>query len=186
LTAIGLENRKIMTKKTKTPKPLPSALTVASPVETTPQISKAQSIKTSSAAAETVKPVPQKPKSIPTPETSSAKPSAPLIVVASAQNRVEKEKVPLPKASQTVQATFVLVQPQANEVCLCGEFNAWSPDATPLNRQEDGQWIATLALQPGRYEYKFVVDGQWMPDLNAQENVLNEHGSLNSVIEVRA
>ncbi len=43
-----------------------------------------------------------------------------------------------------------------------------------------------LALLPGRYEYKFVVDGHWIPDPNALENVLNPHGTLNSVMEVLA
>jgi hypothetical protein len=48
-----------------------------------------------------------------------------------------------------------------------------------------GHWETTVALAPGRYQYKFVVDGEWIPDLLAQENVWNEHGSLNSVVEVR-
>ena len=33
--------------------------------------------------------------------------------------------------------------------------------------------------------YKFVVDGNWTHDPNARENVANEHGSLNSVTEIR-
>ena len=54
-----------------------------------------------------------------------------------------------------------------------------------MSRQEDGLWETSLALPPGRYEYKFVVDGQWRPDPNAHENVFNAHGTLNSVVEVR-
>jgi hypothetical protein len=41
-------------------------------------------------------------------------------------------------------------------------------------------------LPPGRHEYKFVVDGQWLPDPNAQANAFNAYGTLNSVVEVRA
>jgi hypothetical protein len=33
---------------------------------------------------------------------------------------------------------------------------------------------------------KLIVDGEWIVDPAAQKNVPNEHGSLNSVIEVRA
>jgi 1,4-alpha-glucan branching enzyme len=54
-----------------------------------------------------------------------------------------------------------------------------------MKRRGDGQWETTLALEPGRYQYKFVVDGKWTHDPNARENVTNEHGSLNSVIEIR-
>ena len=53
-----------------------------------------------------------------------------------------------------------------------------SPDA--------GLWEKRLVLPPGRHEYKFVVDGQWQHDRDARENVLNEFGTLNSVVEVAA
>ena len=55
-----------------------------------------------------------------------------------------------------------------------------------MKRYDDGHWEATVEKAPGRDEYKFVRDGEWMPDLLARENVLNRHGTLNSVIEVRA
>jgi 1,4-alpha-glucan branching enzyme len=54
-----------------------------------------------------------------------------------------------------------------------------------MTRKDGGRWEATVALQPGRYQYKFIVDGQWLHDPNARENVANPHGSLNSVMEVR-
>ncbi|HZR17456.1 MAG TPA: glycogen-binding domain-containing protein [Verrucomicrobiae bacterium] len=41
-------------------------------------------------------------------------------------------------------------------------------------------------LAPARYENKFVVGGEWIPDPLARENVWNHHGTLNSVLEVRA
>jgi len=41
-----------------------------------------------------------------------------------------------------------------------------------------------LLLAPGRYQYKFIVDGDWIADPTAQNNVPNEHGSLNLVVEV--
>ena len=89
-------------------------------------------------------------------------------------------------ASSRIKVTFALPEPNAKQVALCGEFNNWSPDATPMQLQEDGHWETTIALAPGRYEYKFVVDGQWLPDPLAHENVWNQHGTLNSVVEVRA
>jgi 1,4-alpha-glucan branching enzyme len=81
--------------------------------------------------------------------------------------------------------TFVLLEPAAKQVSLCGDFNRWASDETPLKRHDDGRWETTVALEPGRYQYKFVVDGEWIPDPLARENISNQHGSLNSVIEVQ-
>ena len=102
----------------------------------------------------------------------------------------EKAVVAAPAAKPTAPATlsvrFVLHRPDAKRVSVCGEFNGWSPSATSLQRHEDGHWETTVALAPGRYQYKFIVDEQWIADPAAQKNVPNEHGSLNSVVEVRA
>jgi 1,4-alpha-glucan branching enzyme len=70
-------------------------------------------------------------------------------------------------------------------VAVSGDFNAWSPHAAPMRRQQNGQWETALVLQPGRYQYKFVADGQWLHDPQAAEVVPNDQGTLNSVIEVR-
>ena len=91
-----------------------------------------------------------------------------------------------PLVPPSVRVAFVLPLCDAKRVSLSGDFNGWSPDATPMKRYDDGHWETTVELAPGRYEYKFVRDGEWMPDLLARENVWNQHGTLNSVIEVRA
>jgi len=93
---------------------------------------------------------------------------------------------PKPTATKTVDVAFVLFEPDAKQVALGGDFNRWASDATPMKRHNGGRWEIAVALAPGRYEYKFVVDGHWMPDPLAYENVWNQHGTLNSVIEVRA
>jgi 1,4-alpha-glucan branching enzyme len=89
-------------------------------------------------------------------------------------------------ASPRVEVSFVLVDLGAKQVSLSGDFNGWSPDATPMRRDSSGHWETTVELAPGRYQYKFVVDGEWVPDPLARENVWNQHGTLNSVVEVRA
>ncbi len=97
-------------------------------------------------------------------------------------------EAPMLSVVQKVKVTFVFPTCQCcpKRVSLSGDFNGWSPDATPMKQYDDGHWETTVELAPGRYEYKFVRDGEWMPDLLARENVLNPHGTLNSVIEVRA
>ena len=96
------------------------------------------------------------------------------------------EKAQTPTASKTVKATFVLLEPGAKQVFLCGEFNGWASDATPLKRDDTGHWETTVALAPGRHEYKFLVDGIWKHDPLARVNVWNQQGTLNSVAQVRA
>ena len=93
---------------------------------------------------------------------------------------------PAPAVPQTVKVTFVLLDLGAKQVSLAGDFNGWASDGTPLKRDDAGHWEATVALAPGRHEYKFVVDGEWVPDPLARDHVRNQHGTLNSVIEVRA
>lgn len=53
------------------------------------------------------------------------------------------------------------------------------------------KWTVTLDLPPGRYEYKFVVDGKWCCDPGCDDGtyqsddcVANEYGTKNRVIEV--
>ncbi len=96
------------------------------------------------------------------------------------------KKAPTPTAPQTVKVTFVLLEPDAKQVALCGEFNGWAAAATPMKQQRDGHWETTVDLAPGRPEYKFVVDGRWKHDPLARVNVWNQRGTLNSVAQVRA
>jgi 1,4-alpha-glucan branching enzyme len=88
-------------------------------------------------------------------------------------------------APERVEVTFSLDRSGAQEVYLCGDFNQWSPTSLRMIRQgASDRWAKRLTLAPGRYQYKFVVDGKWVHDPEASENVSNQHGSLNSVVEV--
>ncbi len=59
---------------------------------------------------------------------------------------------------------FRLLAPAAQEVYLGGSFNDFDGSQHPLTRGDDGVWETTLALDPGRYSYKFKVDGRWRLD----------------------
>lgn len=78
-----------------------------------------------------------------------------------------------------------LTWPGAQEVSIAGSFNDWHPSVTPMIRLSDGQWAKELSLAPGRYEYRFVVDGEWVDDPAATELIPNPFGSANAVLEVR-
>ena len=79
-----------------------------------------------------------------------------------------------------------LTHATAQEVCIAGSFNDWHPSVTPMVRLDDGKWAKELALPPGRYEYRFVVDGQWVDDPAATELIPNPFGTPNAVLVVAA
>ena len=50
--------------------------------------------------------------------------------------------------------------PAARVVILMGDFNNWNPKTHPMKEDLTGVWKRIVMLPPGRYEYKFLVDGQ--------------------------
>lgn len=86
--------------------------------------------------------------------------------------------------ARTKRVEFNLVAPQARSVALAGTFNDWDPQRTPMKNDGHGLWKARLQLPPGRHEYRFVADGQWVSDPKAEDSVANPHGGDNSVVVV--
>ena len=79
---------------------------------------------------------------------------------------------------------FRFEHPRASTVALVGDFNDWSPTAHPMQRSGEETWTLGLDLAPGRYEYKFLVDGQeWWNDRNAPK-VPNVWGTENSYVDI--
>lgn len=83
---------------------------------------------------------------------------------------------------QTVR--FVFHAPNAREVVLAGSFDGWSPTGLPMVRLDDGVWAKELVLEPGTYEYLFIVDGIWTADPAATASVPNPYGGVNSSVTV--
>lgn len=89
-----------------------------------------------------------------------------------------------PVAPKTCKISLEFIRPEAKAVFVAGSFNGWVPEKAPLKPAGDGRWVGALSVDPGRYEYLFVVDGQWLPDPNAKESALNPYGGTNSVLTV--
>ncbi len=81
---------------------------------------------------------------------------------------------------------FAIYAPEAESVTLAGTFNNWSRISDPLqDKDANGVWKIVLPLSPGRYEYKFVIDGEeWIPDPANPDTVKDGFGGKNSVIRV--
>lgn len=69
----------------------------------------------------------------------------------------------------------------ANTVRLAGTFNDWNRNGYKLARKGD-DWTVSLYLKPGKYLYKFIVDGKWIIDPGNKLWEQNEHRSGNSVL----
>ena len=75
--------------------------------------------------------------------------------------------------------------PDAEYVMIAGDFNDWDPESLEMYEVGDGWWEAVLELEPGVYQYKFVVNGEeWVSDPNAFAYVDDGFGGKNSVLEV--
>ena len=62
------------------------------------------------------------------------------------------------------------------------ETSALAPGARTFEAQlDDGSWHKKFALTPGKYRYKFVVDGEWLLDSQNAEKEQNPFGTYDSV-----
>jgi 1,4-alpha-glucan branching enzyme len=94
-----------------------------------------------------------------------------------------KPQAPQAQAAQR-KVRFELDAPKAWSVSVVGTFNDWKPGATPLTHIGGDRWVNELSLAPGRYEYRFVVDGKWIDDPKAKAYMPNPHGGRNAVVEL--
>lgn len=121
------------------------------------------------------------------------KPVAPPILTAPAAARAAAVPTPpplLPKPAAAAPApvmltpskrtvTFSIVAPAAHAVSLAGTFTNWDRAPIQLEKEKDGIWKKTLALPPGTYEYRLLVDGQWQDDPQCDRRVPNPFGTQN-------
>jgi chromosome partitioning protein len=72
----------------------------------------------------------------------------------------------------------------ARQVMIAGDFNNWTPTATPMIPVKPGVWRTRLKMSAGRYRYRLVVDNKWITDPNNQYVEVNQFGELNNVVDV--
>ena len=70
-----------------------------------------------------------------------------------------------------------------HNIFLSGDFNDWSESAIRME-ENDGLYEVTLHLKPGKYGYKFLVDGQWIIDEKVDQFEDDGYGGQNSIIYV--
>lgn len=91
--------------------------------------------------------------------------------------------------------------PAITSVDVAGTFNNWTIGELEMAEQNDGTWEASIELEPGVYEYKYVFNGTVWPgnmcaggewgdpttgliDAQTDTCVDDEHGGMNAELVV--
>ena len=73
---------------------------------------------------------------------------------------------------------------EVQEVQILGDFNEWGTKKKQLlKKRKDGTFSLTLSLKSqADYQYRFLVDGAWVTDTQADAVVWNTYGSQNAQV----
>jgi 1,4-alpha-glucan branching enzyme len=76
----------------------------------------------------------------------------------------------------------------ARTAAVCGEWNDWSADADVMQRDAEGGFSLTVALDAGRaYRFRYLLDDQqWENDWAADAYLPNSFGGDDSVVDLTA
>jgi chromosome partitioning protein len=95
---------------------------------------------------------------------------------------LESAGSPRPTAPKTTAdgVLFAIEAPDAHRVQLAGDFNGWALEGNEMT-PTGTVWTRVLKLQPGRYRYRYVVDGDWRSDPMNGQIEPSPYGGHNSV-----
>ncbi|XP_061351953.1 protein PTST homolog 2, chloroplastic [Gastrolobium bilobum] len=98
-------------------------------------------------------------------------------IVKEKQERINNAR----RALQTLKTTCVVWPNTASEVFLAGSFDGWSTQRK-MEKLSTGLFSVCLQLYPGKYEIKFIVDGEWKID--PLRPVVNNNGYENNLLVI--
>jgi enterochelin esterase-like enzyme len=95
------------------------------------------------------------------------------------------KKMPPPVPSLTGNTTFKLTgHTDAEAVAVYGSFNNWIQTKNYCAREGEG-WVCRVDLAPGKYTYRFLVDGVGLLDPTNPVTEADAHALVDSVIVIR-
>jgi len=100
---------------------------------------------------------------------------------ATGARRRDCRAVPLSPMVNSREVTFAFEAPEAEHVLLVGDFNEWTLDGSDME-PIGGVWTKVIKLAPGRYRYRYVVDGQWQNDPSNAAIEPNPYGGHDSLL----
>lgn len=116
-----------------------------------------------------------------------------LQAIAPRQARKDRRQANKPAKSQAEvslanlsrqEVVFQIDNKDAKEVLLAGNFTEWEKAPIRMLNMGNGSWQSKINLAPGRYLYKFLVDGRWETDPKGRERSANPFGTADSVLVV--
>jgi hypothetical protein len=92
------------------------------------------------------------------------------------------QRVVIPQPALKGNTTFRLKgYPEAKMVVLSGTFNNWHQSQFVFGREGD-EWVCRIDLDPGKYAYKFIIDGNWILDPANPVSEEDAAGNVNSIL----
>ena len=88
---------------------------------------------------------------------------------------------PTPAKKGKSKESFSYFDPSAETVMVAGDFTDWDEHPIALKKQKDGTWKATVPLESGEHEYRFLVNGRWQDDSQCSQRKPNGFGEQNCV-----
>ncbi|WP_353779111.1 isoamylase early set domain-containing protein [Winogradskyella sp. 3972H.M.0a.05] len=89
------------------------------------------------------------------------------------------------KSKPVCKVTFTVPAEEASEVTVAGNWNEWNATAEPLKKLKNGTFKTTVDLESGKsYEFKYVVDGEWQNDEQADAYAWNTFATENGVLNL--
>lgn len=90
------------------------------------------------------------------------------------------------KTKPICKVTFSYKAPKIKEIVLVGDFNNWDATATPLKKLKNGTFKVVVDVEIDKnYEYKFLSDGNYFNDSEADDLVFNDYANTkNSLLKV--
>jgi hypothetical protein len=85
--------------------------------------------------------------------------------------------------TDSIPVQFSFQSKSAASVSVVGSFSGWS-NSFPMKKDSSGNWSVTLKLPEKYFYYKFIVDGNWIPDPSNPLKVNDGGTSFNSIIKV--
>ncbi|HEY8188245.1 MAG TPA: alpha/beta hydrolase-fold protein [Pyrinomonadaceae bacterium] len=107
------------------------------------------------------------------------------LTLNSGQGDMRVKKMPPPVPSLTGNTTFKLTgHTDAEAVAIYGSFNKWIQTKNYCAR-DSGGWVCRIDLAPGKYTYRFLVDGVGLTDPTNPDTEDDRYGHVDSVIVIR-
>ncbi|MGM5468787.1 isoamylase early set domain-containing protein [Flavobacteriaceae bacterium LMO-SS05] len=90
------------------------------------------------------------------------------------------------KSKPVVKVTFAVPAENAKQVSVLGSFNEWNTKkAVALKKLKNGTFKGTVDLEKDNsYEFKYLVDGTYVNDGQADAYAWNDFGAENGVLNL--